>query len=781
MKFSVADLLDHLPVSASLETAKLEKILRLSNRAEKEGLRLALQSLSKLGVIQCDDDGVVCRGEDTDLIEGRLRCSSKGFCFAIREDGGEDIYIRDHQLNHAWNGDRVLVRITREGGRRRSPEGGVQCILERNTTSLLAQIDRQDERLLALPLDDRLLATIELPDGDASHLPEGDAPSVVEVAVDRFPVAQFAARGHVARPLPLDAGPAGDRELLLTKAHLHQRPAAPRATAKAPSTKKRHDLTAQPALLLSSWIAEHAPCLPAVHVEPYDGGSRLWIHAPSVAERLNGGSSIDQWLQDQGEALCLGETWQPLLSSNLTQASKFSPGTTQDAISLRVDVAADGQLGEWEFQLSTVRPVATVTSDAMAALTARKPKARTVPAALKPLKDHLGQLETLLFCARTLQQGFHQAGAIELDLPNPQIASLGDLRHARPDACRHQWLAPLRDEDPNSILAVLIRAADHCWAMHAADLHLPALVLEALEADGSTLTDVAKTAIGLELPLELDEDGTPTAPELAKAFKESPLRRMLELQMRQAFSDPIVRCSGHGSSQPDESGDVAIDPAEGSRAEATDQASAAIGGAPWCCPTLHATDLINQQVLCALLNDGKDRPTVRHKEKVNLGLRGAGASITWPLITASQEQKLFDNLQNRQVLRLNNRRRQVAELEKDLVAMAQARCAEPMVGDQHLGRISGVQSYGFFVELPPAMVEGMVHVSSLNDDWYEYRSRQNRLVGRRNRRVYQLGDEVTVRVVKVDVLRNQIDLDIVTTEIQKDDDHSNLPVAVSDA
>ena len=45
----------------------------------------------------------------------RLRCSSKGFCFAIRHDGGDDIYIRDHQLNHAWNGDRVLVRITREG------------------------------------------------------------------------------------------------------------------------------------------------------------------------------------------------------------------------------------------------------------------------------------------------------------------------------------------------------------------------------------------------------------------------------------------------------------------------------------------------------------------------------------------------------------------------------------------------------------------------------------------------------------------------------------------
>ena len=58
------------------------------------------------------------------------------------------------------------------------------------------------------------------------------------------------------------------------------------------------------------------------------------------------------------------------------------------------------------------------------------------------------------------------------------------------------------------------------------------------------------------------------------------------------------------------------------------------------------------------------------------------------------------------------------------------------------------------------MAEGLVHVSSLNDDWYEYRSRQNRLVGRKNRKIYQLGDQVNVKVVKVDALRNQIDLEV---------------------
>ena len=113
MKFTVADLLDQVPDEGNLETAKLEKILRLTNRSEKQSLGLALEGLKRLGILELNGDGEISRGAADDLVEARLRCSSKGFCFAIRDDGGDDIYIRDHQLNHAWNGDRVLVRLTR--------------------------------------------------------------------------------------------------------------------------------------------------------------------------------------------------------------------------------------------------------------------------------------------------------------------------------------------------------------------------------------------------------------------------------------------------------------------------------------------------------------------------------------------------------------------------------------------------------------------------------------------------------------------------------------------
>ena len=270
MKFSVADLLDQLSSDQLSDQAQLAKGLKLGNKAEKETLATAIHALAKVGVLNQTDDGEVSRALDETLIDARLRCSSKGFCFAIRDDGGDDIYIRDHQLNHAWNGDRVLVKVTRDGGRRRSPEGGVQCILERSTHSLLAQVEQQNDQLIAAPLDDRVLANIHLGAEDAQHLSGDTIESVVEVHIDRYPVAQHPAVGHVVRSLPLNGGPAADRDLLLTKAGLQSRPAPTRSSGKSPVSKGRTDLTDQPALLLQAWMQDDAPGLPAVYVEAKD-------------------------------------------------------------------------------------------------------------------------------------------------------------------------------------------------------------------------------------------------------------------------------------------------------------------------------------------------------------------------------------------------------------------------------------------------------------------------------------------------------------------------------
>jgi ribonuclease R len=355
MKFTVADLLDQLSSEEALPLAKLAKSLGISAGEEEEQLQIGIDGLERLGLIQSAEGGLR-RVDQAQLIEARLRCSSKGFCFALRDDGGDDVYIRDHQLNHAWNGDRVLVQIHREGGRRRSPEGSVCCILTRQTSSLLAQVEQRDDGLVAVPLDDRLLCTIELPATDANHLERAND-AVVEVVVDRFPVAQFPAVGHVARSLPIQGGEASDIDILLTKHRLHQRPAAPRATLRTPSETDRTDLTALATILVEIWQAPDAPQMAALSLETLEeGGCRLWVHAPTIAERLSIGSSLDQWLRDSGESFCLGSRWLPLLPPALAKAARFSPGSDQDALSVSLDLSADGELLHYRFCRSRIRP-----------------------------------------------------------------------------------------------------------------------------------------------------------------------------------------------------------------------------------------------------------------------------------------------------------------------------------------------------------------------------------------------------------------------------------------
>ena len=159
--FTSSSIIDNLNQSEGLEYKKLCRLLKITKKSDKDKLDIALTALEKLEIINKNEDDEYTCIKDNDHLVAKIRCSSKGYCFAVRGKDKEDIYIKENLLNYAWNGDKVLVRIIKEGYRRRSPEGIVDCILERSNQILLSKVEIINNDVYAIPIDDRILSKIK--------------------------------------------------------------------------------------------------------------------------------------------------------------------------------------------------------------------------------------------------------------------------------------------------------------------------------------------------------------------------------------------------------------------------------------------------------------------------------------------------------------------------------------------------------------------------------------------------------------------------------------------
>jgi ribonuclease R len=105
--------------------------------------------------------------------------------------------------------------------------------------------------------------------------------------------------------------------------------------------------------------------------------------------------------------------------------------------------------------------------------------------------------------------------------------------------------------------------------------------------------------------------------------------------------------------------------------------------------------------------------------------------------------------------------RRADDAERELVQWKKVRFMADKIGDEFTGFITGVAPFGIFVELVEHFVEGLVHVSSMADDYYRFLEQTHTLRGENTGKTYRLGDQVTVQVIRVDMERRQIDLGLV--------------------
>jgi ribonuclease R len=109
----------------------------------------------------------------------------------------------------------------------------------------------------------------------------------------------------------------------------------------------------------------------------------------------------------------------------------------------------------------------------------------------------------------------------------------------------------------------------------------------------------------------------------------------------------------------------------------------------------------------------------------------------------------------------SRKERRAVEAERDMVSLKKVQFMADKVGSEYAGIITGVTSFGLFVELEEYFVEGLVHVSSLDDDYYHYDEKGHTLTGERQKRRFTIGNEVKVVLERVNIEKREIDFKLV--------------------
>lgn len=757
MEFSIASLLANFSGDKLLTLKNLEKKLNCQDESSLRDLQIALDALERIGLL-VKERGKYRRVPEEGVIEGKLRCSSKGFCFAIQdEEGAEDVYVRESQLNTAWNGDRVLVKVTKEGSRRRSPEGEVRLILERANASVLARVKQDEEVYKAVPLDDRLLFELLL-EANGIDLQEA-VDQLAHVEVVRYPLGQNPPQGRVAQVLGTDAEAASDIDIVFCKHDLPRdfselvqiaAKALPNRVRKA-DLKDRVDLRDKLTVTIDGPKAQVFD--DALSLERNaDGNWRLGVHISDVSYYIPTQSPIDQEALKRGTSVYLGDEVIPMLPPPVaTSLCSLLDGKERLAISVLVTLNPAGEVLEYEIQPTVVQVDHALNyQQAQAVLERNNPEMLSQlgvkPKDLKALEPAFELLENLFTLSQAVKQQRLQRGSFELNLPESDFPT-----EAGEPASKYR--SPKFQYDDEGLLGVMVVSsllpartivtefmllANQLVAAHLKALGIPAIYRLHRTPDAADVQELIKLAENMDIALSLENEETVQPKDyqrFVEQFASSNLEKILTYLLLETFKPAFY------SAHPDMHFGLALTE----------------GYTHFASPTRRYPDLFIHRVLHALFEHGRDRRSTRSKERVNLRHSSCHGEIQWNVLPPDVQHDLEDMI-SRIVVHLTERERLAQEAESDLEGLKKAEFMRSHTGEVFHGLITGVQSYGFFVEIEELLVEGLVHVSSLKDDWYEYRSRQQRLVGRKNRRQYRLGDTVEVQVKSVDYYRQQIDL-----------------------
>jgi ribonuclease R len=638
------------------------------------------------------------------LVVGRLSCSPAGYGFVLPEarrvDQG-DLFVAAANIREALHGDRVVARVERRGPK--GPEGRIIRVLERANQRIVGRYEA-DGRFggHVVPFDKRVLHEVFVPAGEENGATAGQ---MVSVEITRPPTATRNPVGRVLQVLGRLSDPGVDLEVIVAKYGL------PDAFPPEVEEEARH--VAHPAgpaeeagrTDFRGWLTVTIDPETArdhddaVGIERrQDGGYRLAVHIADVAHYVHEGGALDQEAYLRGTSVYFPDRVVPMLPHALSSdVCSLVEGRDRLTQSVVIDVDARGRVEKRAFHDGVIRSAARLSYPQAQAIVDGDAGLRERFAPLVPSLLAMDELAKLMRARR------YERGSLDFDLPEPKLVL--DEAGEMTGIVRHERLNSMR------LVEEFMLAANEAVAEALDRAGVGALYRIHEQPDPERVEEFVDlvASLGYRMPGRLEEVRPEDFQLVLRQIEGKPEEKLV--------SYLLLRTMKLARYHEENLGHFGL---------ATEMY------AHFTSPIRRYPDLVVHRALRAL-RQGRD---------------------------AEREAWLREKLPE-MGRHLSERERRASEAERELVEWKKVRFMAGKLGEAFPGYVTGVQAFGLFVELEEIYVQGLVHVSSMADDYYRFHEKAHLLKGENTKRAYRLGDRVEVQVVRVDLERRQIDFALV--------------------
>jgi ribonuclease R len=717
-------------------------------RQEREGFFKRLGAMERDGQVRLDKRGYYQLTHPSNFVAGRVQGHRDGFGFLIRDDGQDDLFLPNGEMQKVMHNDRVLARIVGYD-RRGRPEGHIVEVTDRANKRIIGRLISENGALILVPEDKRIGHDILI----TQNPKKAKVGQVVSVDLTDFPSRHSQPLGRVAEIIGDIDDPGMEIEIAVRKygvPHEFSDQALEQASklpdeVRPVDIRHRVDLRDVPLVTIDGEDARDFD--DAVYCEPMNVGRgtgfRMLVAIADVSHYVRPNEALDVDALDRSTSVYFPRRVIPMLPEKLSNGlCSLNPQVDRCVLVCDMVVTARGEIKAYQFYPAVMHSAARLTyTEVAAVLTNTKG-----PEAAKRA-DLLPQLQNLYGVYKSLHAARQKRGAIDFDTTETYIVCNAQGKI--------EQIVPRHRNDAHRLIEECMLAANVCAADFLKRHKHPGLYRVHAGPTPEKLENLRAFLRGVGLSLGGGEK--PHASDYAALM--AMVRDRPDAQMLQSM---VLRSMQQAVYSPENIGHFGL---------------AYEAYAHFTSPIRRYPDLLTHRAIYAILQGKKYQPEVGHDITLSTGLTKAARAMQKSDDESRSRQRNNVAIWEELGLHCSSNERRADEASRDVEAWLKCYFMRDKLGEEYGGMVNGVTTFGIFVQLDSLFIEGLVHITELGADYFQYDEVKNELRGERTGIRYRMSDRVRVQVSRVDLDSRKIDFRLVRDTPVKPPGRTSAPAA----